>query len=129
MLCTIIQFVVCLMRGPWPLPKRVLHSARSNACSLNLQYPLFYLRPSSSCLRLLPHHPIMWPIQLVFFLFFTLCRLFLSSSTLCITSSIFHTIGSADIFHASPSPHFTTFQVFPVYFPKCPSFSTLKSNK
>jgi len=36
--------------------KRVLHRHRSNASSFNFQYPLFSLRPSSSCLRLF-HRP------------------------------------------------------------------------
>jgi len=46
--------VVCLMTVPWPLPKPVLHRVRSSASPFNFQYPLFPLRPSSSCLRLLP---------------------------------------------------------------------------
>jgi hypothetical protein len=34
-------------------------------------------------------------------------------------------IGPTDLFHPSPAPHFKTFQVFLIYCPKRPSFSTL----
>jgi len=30
-------------------------------------------------------------------------------------------IGPTDLLHPSPAPHFKTFQVFLIYFPKCPS--------
>jgi hypothetical protein len=46
--------LVCLTTGPQPVPKRVLHTVRSSASSLDFRYPLFSLRSSSSCLRLLP---------------------------------------------------------------------------
>jgi hypothetical protein len=39
-----IHSVVCLMSGPWPLPKRVLQRVRSSASSFNYQYPLVSLR-------------------------------------------------------------------------------------
>ena len=105
----IIHSVVCLVTGPQPLPKSVLHRVRSSPSSINFQYPLFSLRSSSSCLRLslrLPFTPIihynfpsiigfrrqflrkMWPVQLAFLLF-TVCGTFLSSLTLCNTSSFF----------------------------------------
>jgi hypothetical protein len=48
-----IHTLVCLTAGPLSLPKRVLHSGRSRASSVNLQYPLFSLKLSSSCLGLL----------------------------------------------------------------------------
>jgi hypothetical protein len=91
---TFIHSAVCLMTGPQPLPKRVLHSVRSTVSSFNFQYPLISLRSSSSCLCLLPRLPItsilppifpsvtgfrrqfvrkIRPIQLVFLLF-TVCR-------------------------------------------------------
>jgi len=35
-------------------------------------------------------------------------------------------IGTADI-RPSKAPIFKTFQVFLIYFPKCPSFSTIQS--
>ena len=67
--------------------KPVLHKERSSPSTFNLQYPLVFLRSSSSCLCPLPHIPItsilpsifstitrfrrqfqhkMWPIQLAF---------------------------------------------------------------
>jgi hypothetical protein len=50
----LIHSVVCLTTGPQPPPKRVLHRVQSSASSFNVQYPLFSLRSSSSCLHLLP---------------------------------------------------------------------------
>jgi hypothetical protein len=38
---------------------------------------------------------------------------------------IFHNIGPTDLFHPSLAPHFKTFKVFPIYFPKCPNFSNI----
>ena len=48
-----LQFVVCLVIGPYTLPKRVFHRVRSSASSCKFQYTLVSLRSSSSCLRLL----------------------------------------------------------------------------
>ena len=49
-----VHSAVILVTGPYPIPKRVLHRARSSASSFNFQYPLLSLRLSSSCVRLLP---------------------------------------------------------------------------
>ena len=46
--------VVCRTTGPQPVPLRVLSRVRSSALSFTLQYPLFSVRSSSRCLRLLP---------------------------------------------------------------------------
>ena len=83
------------------------HRVRSSASSSNFQYPLFSLRASSSCLHLLPRVTVtsillsvfpsitcvrrqflhnIWPIQLAFILF-NVCRIFLSTLTVCNTSS------------------------------------------
>jgi hypothetical protein len=67
----------------------------------------------------------MWPIQSAF-VHFILRRMFPSPLTLCNTFSISHTIGLT-VLHPSPAPHFKTFRVFLIYFPKCPSFSTIQS--
>ena len=98
-----IHSAVCHMTGPQP----VLHTVRSNAFSFNFQYPLLFLRKSSSSVRLLPRLPVthilpsifplttccrrqflrkMQPIHLAFLLF-TVRRTFLSFITLCNTSS------------------------------------------
>ena len=53
-----IHLVVCLTRGPKPLPKRVLHIVRSRASSSKWEYPLLFLSSSSSFLRLLPRLPV-----------------------------------------------------------------------
>ena len=47
-----MPLIVCLMTCPQPLPQPVLHTVRSSASSFNLQYPVVFLRSSSSCLRL-----------------------------------------------------------------------------
>jgi hypothetical protein len=96
-----VHFVVCLMTGPKPLPKRALHLVRSIASSFKWEYPYLSLRSSSSFLRLLPRLSVtsippfmfpsvtrcrrqflrkMWPIQFVFRLCI-LCRIFLCFST------------------------------------------------
>jgi len=101
-----VHSAVFLTTGPQPLPKRVLRRVRSSASSFNFQYPLFSLRLSSSCLRLLPRLTVtsilpssfsstkcfrrqflrkMWPVRLAFVS--AVCRTFLSSLTLCNTYS------------------------------------------
>ena len=49
---------LCLTTGPKPHPKPVLRTVRSSASSFTLQYPLVYLKSSSSCLRLLCRLPL-----------------------------------------------------------------------
>ena len=106
------------MTAPYPLPKRVLLTFRSSAASSNLQYTLVSLRLSSSFLRLLPRLyvasifpstfpsimcfrmqfvPRTWPSQLAILLF-TVCRLFLSSLSLCNTSSLTRSVQQIFIF-------------------------------
>jgi len=53
-----IHSVVCLASGPQSLPQPVLHKMRASASSFNFHYPLFSLRSSSCCLRLLSRLPI-----------------------------------------------------------------------
>jgi len=123
------------------------HIVRSVVSSFNLQYSLVSLRPSRSCLHvlrlsvtsiLLSIFPVIWncrrqflckvcPIQLNL-LPFIVCGLFLSSLILCsMYVFIFNTTGPADILHPSLAPHFQTVQVFLIYFPKYPRFSTINS--
>ena len=104
-----IYSVVYFRTDPLRLPKRVLHTVLSSNSCFNLQYRLVSSGSSSSCLRLLP--PLlatfillfiipwirwfrrqflrkMWPIHLANFHFtLGLCTTFLSSWTLCNTSS------------------------------------------
>ena len=85
-----------------PLPKPVLQRVRASVSCFSFQYPLFSTRSSTSCLRLFLCLPVtsvppfifpsimcfrrQWPIQSAFLLFI-LCVIFLSSLTLCNTSS------------------------------------------
>jgi hypothetical protein len=100
--------IVCLTICPQSLPQRVLHRMRASASFFNFQYPLSSLRSSCNCLLLLPRRnitsnlpyiapstcfrrqflPKIWPIHLAFFLFIV-CRIPLSSLTLCNTSLFF----------------------------------------
>jgi hypothetical protein len=48
-----LHHIVCLTTGPYPLPKRILHTVRSSASSFNFQCPLVSLRSSRTCLCLL----------------------------------------------------------------------------
>ena len=128
--------IVCRTTGPKPLPKRALHIVRSRAYSFKWEHPLLSLRSSSNFLRILPRLPFtsippfifpsitcsrrqflrkMWPIQFAFRLLIS-PRIFLCSLTLCNTHFfIFHMIGTTDILHPSPAPHFKTFHVFLIY--------------
>jgi hypothetical protein len=94
---------------------------------------------SSSCLRLLSRlfvtstilsiFPLITsysPVSFSSFFFFTLCSILFSFSTHCNTIS--HTIGPTDPLHPSPAPEFKPLQLFPIYCPKCPSFSTIQNH-
>jgi hypothetical protein len=55
------------MTGPQPLPKRVVHRARSNALSINFQSLLVSLITSISCLSFLPRLPVPYILNSIFF--------------------------------------------------------------
>jgi len=126
----------------------VIHWLRTSASYLNFQYPVFSLRLSSSCLHLLPRLsvtcilPSTFPSITCFRRQFLrknvtipaslppfrclYCTTFSSSLTLCNTF-ISHTIGATDLPHPTPASNFKIFQVFLIYFPKNPTFTTIKS--
>jgi hypothetical protein len=56
-----IHLAVCLMTGSKPLPKRALHIVRYTASSFRCEYPVLFLRLSSSFLCLLPRLPVTHP--------------------------------------------------------------------
>ena len=95
-----IHSAVCLMAGPQPLPKRVLHRVWCSASTFNFQYPLISVWWSSSCQLLLPRLPVTSVFSChcflvmcfgrqfcIAFLFCIVCRIFLASLTLCDMSS------------------------------------------
>jgi len=107
-----IHSLVCRTSGPLPLPKLFPDRLPSSASSFNVQHSLVSVKSSSSCLRLLSRLPLtsvlpsifpsitcfkgqflrqMRPIQLVF-LVFIICRIVLSSLTLCNTSFLTQSI-------------------------------------
>jgi hypothetical protein len=124
----------------------LFQSEFSTECHLVLPLSIFShlpvsLRPTRSSLRLFPRLPVastipsiirfrrqflrkMWPIQLAILLFIVR-NIFLSSLTVCNTSS-FLTRSLQLIFSILLQYHiFKTFHVFLIYFPKCPCFSTI----
>jgi hypothetical protein len=140
-----IQWVVCLTTGPQPLPKPILRGVRSSASPFILQYPPVSLRSFNRCLHRLPRLPVtsilpsvfpstmcfrrqflhmMWPIQVALF-HCNACSTFLSSFTQWNTCS--YLTRSDHLIHPYPAQHFKPSQVFLIYFPKCPSFSSIQS--
>ena len=102
-----IQNALCLARGSYPPPNRLLQTIRSSASAFKFQYRLFSSSSSGRFLRLLPSLPLTfilpstdpsttcfisqflrkkWPIQLLFLLFIV-CRIILFSLTLRNASS------------------------------------------
>ena len=61
------------MKSPEPLPKPTLHRGRSSASSYNIQSPPFFLRSSSSCIRLISRLPITLILPYIFFFFSITC--------------------------------------------------------
>jgi len=99
---------------------------RSSASSFSFRYPVSSLRSSSSCLRLLPCLPVifpsitcfrrqfllkMWPIYSAFLLF-VVCRIVLSSWLLVLFVILLHFPHDWPNW-SSPSFSITTFQSFP----------------
>jgi hypothetical protein len=119
-------------------------------CPVNFQYPLVSLLLSSSCLRRHYRIPVTtklyiifslitcfgrhflrkkWPMKSAFFPSnFLYCMYVIPLLPDCMSYFfISHTIGSGDLLRPSPA-HFKTSQIFMFYFPKCPSFSNIKSH-
>jgi hypothetical protein len=101
-----LLYVICLMTNPYPFPKGVIYRALFSAPSFHIQYPLFSLRLSGRCLRLLPRLPVtfllpsilpsimcyrrqflckVWPIQLAFLIIIACGRLL----SRCVYNDIF----------------------------------------
>jgi len=53
-----IRSTVCLTTGPQPFLDRILHPLRSSTFPFYLQYLLFFLSSSSSCVPLLCRLPV-----------------------------------------------------------------------
>jgi hypothetical protein len=105
------HLAVCLSVCQKPLPKRAVQIVRSRASSFRCEYPLLFLRSSSSILCLLPRLPVtsippfiippitcrrrqflrkMWPIQLAFRLLIS-CRIFLARTGIILTLLLYFT--------------------------------------
>ena len=122
---------------------RGIHRVWSSASTFNFEY-FISLRSSSSCLHLLPLLSAtsiflsmfpsivccrrqflcnIWPIHLAFLLFIVLG--YSSQPWLKQYCFISQAVGPIDLLQPFPVPHFKTFQVFMIFFPKCSSFSTV----
>ena len=95
-----IHYVVCLAAGPYPLPKRAIQIMQSSASSLSYSTFSFFkvnqqllTYSSSTSLSSSPFFNNVFykaiPTQNLSFLFFVLCRTFMSFLSLCNTSSFF----------------------------------------
>ena len=62
------------------------------------------------------------------FLLFYATSLLLNSIQYFVFHTICLSVCLSDVSHPSPAPHFRTFPVFLIYFPKCPSFSTIQND-
>jgi hypothetical protein len=136
-----VHLIVCLTSGPKPLPNGALHAVRSRASSIKWDYTVLSLSSSSSFLRLRPRFYVTSIPPFIFHLI-TRCRRQNVTKPFCLPFTYFmqdiplildsksyffisHMIGPTDLFHPSPAPHFKTFQLFLIYCPQCPSFSTI----
>jgi len=108
----------------------MLTSSSSSSCHF---YPSLYISVNYMSKKAVPTQDVTNPVSLPSFIpsFFPsflppflpfVCRIFLSSLALCNSSSC-----PANYLHPSPASHFKTFQAFLIYFPNCPSFSTIQS--
>ena len=140
-----VHSAICLTTGPQPLPRRVLHTVRPSASSCNLKYSFFSLRSSISCLRLLPLLPVTSILSSIFpsltcfkSMFYARCDQYSPPSTFLSYAQysfpldckqfffISHTIDPNNLNHPASAPHLKPSPVFPIYFPKCPSYNTIK---
>ena len=137
---------VCLTTGPQSLPMPAIQTERPTASSFNFLHPFVSLKSSSRSLHLLPcfpstsiptsifpsitflrrqfpprHDQPCWPFLIL------LCVWYSSPPWLCVT---LHHFSHDHSNWSSPSISNTTFQnfqVFRIYFAKCPSFSSTQS--
>jgi len=125
-----MSLTVCLTTVSQPPSKPILHTARSSASSFNVQFPLFPLRSSSSCLHL-PRLTVTLSLYFSFNLFqkavptpdvtnpFSLPAVYCTQYIPLLLGSrqhfvISHTIGPTDLLNPSPAPYFKTSKVFPI---------------
>ena len=94
-------------------------SSSSSSCHF---YPPLYLSFNNPLYKAVYTQIVTNPDRLPFTYFMQDIPLLLDSKQHILIS---HMISPTDLFHPSPAPHFKTFQVFLIYCPKRPSFSTI----
>ena len=114
-----IQSFLLLMRVSSPFLKVIQQLSTSSYLSACHFYPPLYLSFNNPLQKAVSTQECDQSSS-----FFIVCMIFLSSLTLQYFF-ISHTISPTDLFHPSPAPYFKTFQVFLIYCPKRPSFSTI----
>ena len=118
---TAIQSLLLQMRVCFPFLKVIQQLPTSSSSSCHF-YHLFYLSFNNPLQKAVSKKIVTNPVSLPFIYFMQDIPLLLDSKQYIFIS---HMIGPNDLLHPSPASHFKTFQVFLVYCPKHPSFSTI----
>ena len=117
-----IQSFLLQMRVSSPFLKVIQQFPTSSSSSSFHFYPPLYLSFNNSLQKAVSTQNVTNPVYLPFTYFMQDIPLLLYSKQYFFIS---HTISPTDLFHPSLAPHFKTFQVFLIYCPKRPSFSTI----
>ena len=99
---------------------KVIKQQLTSSLSSHYFYPSFYLSFSNMFQQVVPAQDMTSPVILPSFY----CMQ--NISLLHVILFIFHKIVPTD-HHSSPAPNFKIFQVFLIYSPQCPSFSTIQN--
>ena len=116
--CFLFQFTAssCLL-------KIIQQLRTSSPTSSRLLYSYLYFYSNSLFQKAVRTQEVTNPISHISFYFMQDVRLLLDSvSQFCIS----HTICTTYFPLSSPAPRFKIFQVYMIYFPQCPSFSTIQ---
>ena len=117
-----IQSFLLQMRVSSPFLKVIQQLPTSSSSSSCHFYSPLYLSFCNPLQKAVSTQNLTNPVRLPFTYFMQDIPLLLDSEQYIFIS---HMISPTDIFHPPPSPHFKIFQVFLIYCPKRPSFSTI----
>ena len=117
-----IQRFLFQMRLSSPFLKVIQQLPTSSSLSSCHFYPPLYLSFNNPLQKAFSMQNVTNPVRLPFTYFMQDIPLLLDSKQYFFIS---HMISPTDLLHPSPAPHFKTFQVFLMYCPKRPSFSTI----
>ena len=120
-----IQSFLFQMRVSSPFLKVIQQLPTSSSVSSCHLYPTLYLSFNNPLQKAASTQNVTISVRLPFTYFMQDIPPLLDSKQYFFIS---HMISPTDLFHPPPAPLFKTFQVFLIYCPKCPSFSTILSN-